>query len=35
MSPSPDSAEELAAIAERIERGQDPYVVPEELVVEP
>jgi hypothetical protein len=30
----PDDAE-VQAIAERIERGDDPYVVPEEMLVEP
>jgi hypothetical protein len=32
--PRPDDAE-VEAIAERIERGDDPYAVPEEMLVEP
>lgn len=30
-----DEVQEIEAIAESIERGDDPYVVPEELLVEP
>jgi len=30
-----DEAEELQAIAESVERGDDPYVVPQELIDEP
>ncbi len=32
---SDDDAQQLEAIAESVERGDDPYVVPEELLVEP
>ncbi len=34
MNPEPDE-QDLQAIAEEIERGADPYVVPEEMLVEP
>jgi len=34
-APAPTQAQELEAIAESIKRGDDPYAVPEEMLVEP